>query len=337
MQQRTILRRIFDRISGEDARRFAKALAVATNDAVNDHRVLTARVSGLTDQVRILARAAELKDSVPPPAPADGSATTSRRRAKFTVFSNPRSGSTWLETMLGLLPDVHVDYELKWGVNYRVPKVCVVLDENSRSVSEVLEDMETDAPVTGSKFVFDAHGLTLLDFQSLSRRIGPDVRVIHLTRCYREVFLSIARGYYHAAARIERIGERLRQAISGADVSRAEARAPQPVPPAACFRQLAVLLDNDLYVRSLREAGVSYLQISYGEVDERFADIVRFAGSEAPTAVIADVLARPAVTKLPEFTGDSVIANLAELEPLFDAFEVLRQSLVVDTNGPTKS
>jgi hypothetical protein len=59
---------------------------------------------------------------------------------------------------------------------------------------------------------------------------------------------------------------------------------------------------------------------------------VRFAGSGAPPAAVADALARPAVAKLPDFAGEEVIANLAELEPLFDAFAILRETLVTAPN-----
>ena len=237
--------------------------------------------------------------------------------------------------MLGLLPDVHVDYELKWGVTYTLSSIGLALDEDSRTVSEVLEKMQTDAPVTGSKFVFDAYGLTALDFQQLRARIGPDVRVIHLTRSYRDVFLSMARGFYHAPARMESLSDRLRDAIAKAAITDAKIGPPQAVAPLVCFRQLATLLDNDLQIHSLRSAGVPYLQISYAEVADRLLEIVRFTGSEAPPEAIADALARPAVAKLPNFAGADVIANLAELEPLFESFEILRRALITKPCPPT--
>jgi hypothetical protein len=102
-----------------------------------------------------------------------------------------------------------------------------------------------------------------------------------------------------------------------------------------CFRQLATLLDNDLQIHSLRSAGVPYLQISYAEVADRLLEIVRFTGSEAPPEAIADALARPAVAKLPNFAGADVIANLAELEPLFESFEILRRALITKPCPPT--
>ena len=230
--------------------------------------------------------------------------------------------------MLGLLPDVHVDFELKWGVTYTLHGIGVALDQDSRTVSQVLEEMETGAPVTGSKFVFDACGLTAPDFQKLCGRIGSDIRIIHLTRSYRDVFLSMARGFYHSPARAEGLSVRLRDAVATADIANAKIGPPQVVAPLICLRQLATLLDNDLQICSLRQMGAPYLQVSYDEVARRLPEIVRFAGSEAEPAAVADVLARPAVAKLPTFAGDEVVANLGELEPLLESFEILQGALI---------
>ena len=344
MSLTTDIRRVYGRISGATSRALAERLASTTEELArtteelarvrSEHSVLSTRVTELMAQIRALARRADLEGPRPSStSPAPAAPAASKRRAKFITFSNPRSGSTWLETMLGLLPDVHVDYELKWGAAYSLRGIGVAIDAGSRTVSQVLEDMQTDAPVSGSKFVFDAPGLTPLDFQKLRGRIGPDVRLIHITRSYRDIFLSMARGFYHAPARMDSLSDRLREAIEKADVARAVFGPPQTVAPLVCFRQLAVLLDNDLNIRSLREPGSSYIQISYEDVGKNLTNIVRFAGSEASAAAIADVLAHPAVAKLPDFDGDSVITNLAELEPLFEAFEILRAAMVVERDA----
>lgn len=255
----------------------------------------------------------------------------SSRAAKFVVFSNPRSGSTWLQTLLRLLPDVYVEYELKWGVTYK-SGVHAILDESSPTISQLLEDMDIDVPVTGSKFVFDVRGLAPADFLKLAAKIGPDVRIIHLTRNYRDVFLSIRRGYHHAPMRTQKLGQHLRNALEDADIRHAQQVAAQPVPLLTCCNELSDLLANDIHVHSLRAAGFPYLQVDYDAVDARLAEIAEFAGSKATHEQIADALARPAVAKLPAFDGNDLVANLEELQPLFESFESLRRHFVA-TSG----
>lgn len=307
--------------------------AALTNQAQTlaaDQASLRARVVELSDQVRTLARRdgvvgtayATPETANPPPE------TASRRAAKFVVFSNPRSGSTWLETMLGLLPDVYIDYELKWGVTYTPSDIHAVRHEHSKTISQLLEDMDTDASVTGSKFVFDVHGLTPLDFRKLTSQVGPEIRIVHLMRNYRDVFLSIRRGFYHAPARTEKLSKRLSGALDSADIRHAQPQSPHNIPPLVCFNELTAMLDSDIRIHSLLAAGFPYLQVQYDEVGDKLADIVRFTGSQASPEIVADVLARPAVVKLPPFQGASLVANLPELEPLFDNFEALRQHLV---------
>jgi hypothetical protein len=170
------------------------------------------------------------------------------------VFSNPRSGSIWLDTMLGLLPDVHVDYELKWDTTYIPSDKHAVLHEHSKTISQLLEDMDTDAPVTGSKFVFDVLGLTPIDFRKLTSRIGSDIRIIHLMRNCRDVSLSIRRGFHHSPARTEELSARLSGALNTADIRHAQPRTPHYIPPIICFNELSALLDSDIRIHSLYAA-----------------------------------------------------------------------------------
>ena len=263
-----------------------------------------------------------------PSVPADS--RPALRTAKFVVFSNPRSGSTWLATTLGLLDDVSVDYEIKWDIGYAPSALHVVLDAQDDTLSHLLDRMATDAPVAGSKFVFDLHRRAPIDLDDLAARLGDDVRVVHLTRRYRDVFLSVRRGFYHAPARMDGVGARLRDALADADVRHSQPEGPKAVPAVTCLQELSELLANDIRARSLRALGCPYLQVSYEDIGERLAEIAAFAGSRATRANIADVLLHPAVTKLPDVDPSSLVSNMRELAPLFDAFESLRQRLVID-------
>jgi hypothetical protein len=254
----------------------------------------------------------------------------SRRRAKFLVVSNMRCGSTWVLTSLGALSDVQADYELKWGAVYKPSPVHIFLDHQWCRVSEILEDLDTDAPVTGSKLVFDPKKLTQTDFKGIAKRIGPDVSIVHVTRRYRDIFLSVRRGYYHSldAERADQVGSQLRHAIAAADYSDVT---PEPgvIAPERCERELANLLANDRRVRDLAKLGFRYLQVDYDDFFDRFEEVARFIGSEAERTELEAQRARPLVKKLPPIDTKDLIANSEALESTFQAFEALRQEVVL--------
>ena len=258
------------------------------------------------------------------------------RKSKFVVISNMRSGSTWVETSLGALADVAIDYELKWGAEFAPSSVHVFLDEGSSSISGILEAIDTDAPITGSKLVFDPNGMTSVDFQSLTEKIGADVRIVHLTRHYRDVFLSARRGFYHSLdpERADKIGAQMREGLKAADFGRAGTPPSHVVTPAACLRELGILLENDRRVCSLATMGFPYLQVDYTDFSRSLEEIARFIGSDASSAEIQSVLARPVVKKLPPLDGGRLVTNLERLEPIFEAFEGVRREEVLRRNGP---
>ena len=130
-------------------------LTAANNDLTYRHLRLSQRVDGLVAQLNVAGlRALDGSPEMASPS-ARRHLIKSARRTKFLVMSNLRSGSTWLETMLGALPDVFTDFEFKFAISYRPSAVHRVLSEDLPSVTDVLEGMVSRAPVVGSKFVFD--------------------------------------------------------------------------------------------------------------------------------------------------------------------------------------
>lgn len=263
---------------------------------------------------------------------------TASASSHFVIFSNMRSGSTYLQAALGSLPDVGVDFELKWGLAGVPSPVHIVLDSDPRSIREVLATVGPDmANVRGSKFVYDFRRLSRSEFRSLAGRLAG-TRIIHLSRNYGDVLLSSQRGFFHLAgdSDLEQLGENLRSAIDAARPSPEQAIEPAHVKPDDCFRKLLVFLHNDLQMKSLA-ADFPYVRVDYSDLSERIPDLCRFVGSSAADEDITRVVISPAVLKLPSVPPESVISNVKELQPLFDAFETLRQSLVLaePASGPS--
>jgi hypothetical protein len=253
------------------------------------------------------------------------------RRAKFLIIGNMRTGSTWLETLLGALPDVVTEYELKWRPRFAPLAVHRVLDMDSPTVDQILEEFESDLPVAGSKLILDLDYLSPIEFSGLEAKLGPGIRIIHLTRDLRSIFLSRHRGLYHRLNRDStvRVSERLRAAIDEADVARAKAQHPRErVHNSDCYDELAIYVRNDARVAQLTGPSGRYLHIDYGEIPKRLTEIARFVGSEAGLDVIRGVLENSPTVKLPPVEPEQLVKNVDELTPLFEHFEALRKRCV---------
>jgi LPS sulfotransferase NodH len=302
------------------------------NDLTDRNNKLTGEINNLTRMRNIVGGQIEARTAAGSGSPAHPTGSRRQRRASFLIVSNMRSGSTWLETALGALPDVATDYEIKWGVAYEPSAAHLLIDEASPTVAQLLAALETDAPVTGSKLMFEPDDLHRSEFFKLRAKIGADVRIVHLIRSFREIFLSRRRGFFHRANTTDvprKIGAHLKAAILAADFGQAaqpsEAR---PVPPIDCYEELKVYLQNDVWVRQLSEAGLPYLRVGYGEIAGKMTEIARFVGSEATADAVGDAMSHPAVLKLPPIAPDRLVSNMAEIDPLFEHFEGLRQHLV---------
>jgi len=254
-----------------------------------------------------------------------------RRRTKFLVVSNMRSGSTWLATTLGALPDVVTDYEIKWKINYEPHKIHYVLSEDSPTVSNLLDSLDANMPLVGSKFVFDPVELSKSDYVNLRNKFSRDLRIIHIVRRYRDIFLSSRRGFYHQLneASPRRVSEHLMASFAGSSPGQVIKPAePAHISPVACYEELKIYLDGDVWGARLREEGFSYLLVSYEHLGEHIPEIAKFIGSSATPETVADLVERPVTLKLPEVPATEVIANITELDPLFEQFERLRACLL---------
>lgn len=117
---------------------------------------------------------------------------------KFLIVCNGRTGSTWLETMLGCLPEVAVDYELKWNpIGYELLPHLKVIPNQASCCGDILRGLSDQHPVVGSKLVLDKRSYSPSEFSDLHQAIDHDIRIIHLVRDYYEIVLSWYRGVYH--------------------------------------------------------------------------------------------------------------------------------------------
>ena len=98
-------------------------------------------------------------------------------RQRFLIVSNARTGSTWLETLLGALPDVAVDYEFKWRPDYQPHGVHLVIPDENFSCRAGIDSISVSAPVVGSKLVLDPRSHGQKELLSLERTIEPVLNI----------------------------------------------------------------------------------------------------------------------------------------------------------------
>jgi hypothetical protein len=252
------------------------------------------------------------------------------QRTKFLIISNHRSGSTWLVTMLGALDDAATDYEFKWEINYSPLEVHKVLTESSPTVSETLDLFDGRASVVGSKLVFDPAPYSRRQLEAMPRKIGPDVRIVHLVRRYKDIFVSRRRGMLHnlRKGRAAAVGKFLRSELGAQDPTQFE-RLPDPivVDPAAAYEELSNYLMNDLHIARFSKK-MNYMCVDYDALSEQFPNVAAFVGSAASASEVSRTIKNSPTEKLPPAPPERLIANLAEIEPLFDTFEELRCRLL---------
>jgi len=259
-------------------------------------------------------------------------------RKYFLIASNGRTGSSWLQTSLAVLPDVAADYEFKWHPTlYEPQSIHMVIPDGSFSSRAALDQFSADACVVGSKLTLDAHeylGPGIIE--QLGQAIEREIAIVHLTRNYFDTMLSWrARQVYNVLAdpdesritgtmmlpvmkdlttnhdptvnsmcvvrgRIDRwLLDRARQAP----------KAPSPgttitydknasIPFDHVVNYLLILFYNDLICRELANRASRTMFLKYGEIESRFGEVAKIVGSEAGAAEIEAVRSNPVTRRL---------------------------------------
>jgi len=254
------------------------------------------------------------------------------RKCLFLIIANNRSGSTWLETAMGALPDVYADYELKLAARDPSNPAHVLIGTEYDTVSDFLKNQESTADIVGSKLIFDTGPSPLREVDTLKEAIGPGVKIIHLVRSVSEIFLSRRRGFYHSYnERTEHAPDsimlKMIKSSSGAgsipDPEKTE------VDLIDCFNEAASIVQNDLLVSQLRGAyGSDYLLVDYEDIKGSFREIVSFIQSSAGESDISKIVSEPPITKLPPVEPNDLVENYEELKSIFQGMESVRDGLV---------
>jgi hypothetical protein len=114
-------------------------------------------------------------------------------KSKFLIVCNARSGSTWLSTTLGSLPDVFTEYEFKWKPLNKIPvPLHYILNKPETQIAPILDSIDNHHPVVGSRLVLGPRYHSSEDFNSIKSCLSEDLKIIHIHRSYEEILFSWA-------------------------------------------------------------------------------------------------------------------------------------------------
>lgn len=253
---------------------------------------------------------------------------------KFLIVSNARSGSTWLETLLGRLNDVHVDYEFKWRPTYEAHAIHMIIPDKNFNCSEALSKISNEG-IVGSKLVFDPRSHSDTELNELLETIPSDIHVIHLVRNYAEVFNSIIKGspinVLSENTKVEgdsvllKTLKRNSQLGLGAETY----NEPKTIDTGHCQRLLRNLFKNDLCASKLKQTRDNYTIIQYHQIESELENLVSFIGSKANKEEIANSVSNPTTKKLPKKPFHEVVRNYDEISETIGLYEELKQFSLV--------
>ncbi len=242
--------------------------------------------------------------------------------SKFLVICNARTGSTWLVSMLGELPDVSVDWEFKWRpVGYRPGKLHKVIPDRRFKLSEALERLSASSRIVGSKLVLDARPHRTGEFRDLAHVIPKEVRIIHLRRSYRDSFLSLLRGSVHLLHNSVRTSDSRLIGTLRSDENRALQmvdswnQVARSVPAPMCRLYIQMMMANDRWIDSFSETHDHYMDVRYSEIPSRFLEICHFVGSTASEEDVSRILHTPPTRKIPD-SAERSISNMQEIDDI---------------------
>jgi hypothetical protein len=223
---------------------------------------------------------------------------------------------------LDQLRNVNARHELKWVEEGLITQADVhhVLDRNAsalRAIEAVSHDPNAKARIRGSKLIFEPYRYYApAMFANLSGVIELEVRLIHLKRDYLDVWLSWkVRGVYHEFTlpfwrrftanmfgtpippmpKPDLLHVALWHGDRRLDDSSEDVR---PYQLATAADDLLQLYANDMQLLAFGR-GRGGLVVDYGEIDTRFAEIVRHIGARAGPFMLSRIRRRPHTRKLP--------------------------------------
>ena len=223
----------------------------------------------------------------------------------FLIIGNGRTGSTWLTTLLGEHSQIDSDFELKWQPKYSPASLHLVVDENSPSISNLLDQtLKGTSEVVGSKLILDPYRfLSQSDIDGLFGKIGSDIRCIYLTRNYFDLNMSFMRGAFNLTNQKFSSKSTLFQTL---EAQRAENEKRQGLEVDLLqqknrfIENLITLLFNDLVIQSqLANKNNNLIQVDYDYLFSSMPDIFGFVlNGNSDEQELVSLLNSPVIQKL---------------------------------------
>jgi len=184
---------------------------------------------------------------------------------------------------------------------------------------KALTMVANDAAIGGSKLVFDCQHHNRDDAAAICRRIPSDLPLIHLTRNYFDIILSLkTRGAFNLMNRPPAkegddsiLARALQQFEADPRVRELETGRAVDLSPAAFEEALLYLVQNDLFCLALCQQAERSFRLDYAELHDRLPEIARFVGYKGPLEPIEAIRRNPVTRKLTKLSDD-LVPNAAE-------------------------
>jgi len=250
---------------------------------------------------------------------------------KFIIVSNPRSGSTWLTSLFGEIPGTFTDYEFKWRPQYEAQPIHQVFDTGTDSIENRIASISGNHQNVGSKLVLDHRFHSNEELIELSKIFSNDLKIVHLIRDLRQVFISIIRGQF-----INKLSDRsgfrdnkvMLKSMKNTSNAVEETREARIIERGHCMRLLRNLVKNDIALSKMRCQFNNYFQIQYSDINEGFPLLLKNLSINAEGFDLDSLLASPPVIKMPSKKETDVVVNIDELEDIIELFSDLRQQAI---------
>lgn len=247
-------------------------------------------------------------------------------KSYFLIVSGNRCGSTWLEFMLNMLPDVSLEYEVQWTDQY-LSDLHISMKQEGFDVQRMFDLISAESCVVGSKLVFPPHLSVLTDEAAeFNRIIGNNISIIHIGRPYIESYLSKLRNGGHLRNKLggEPPVESKRWLVDEYKETVLTDNTKINLVLDEVERDFQCRLQNDQFNLSLNNGIRPYFYTEYCNIADNFSHIVSIIGSHADDNQIKEILAAPPTQKLPYINYKSCIQNYGELMRLSDCYEKKR-------------
>ncbi|MEZ0370695.1 MAG: sulfotransferase domain-containing protein [Candidatus Sericytochromatia bacterium] len=251
-------------------------------------------------------------------------------QTRFLSVSGNRCGSTWLEFMLNQLPGVRTDFEFQW-VSTPPSELHVAMDQPGFDIDRAFGRISPTTPHVGSKLVFPGQNpaWSATDQAGLRRVLAPDIRIIHVSRSYKDAYLSWRRGSGHVKntqCEIQTTGIQKWLWSEYQDTFFSETR-PIALDLDECRRNFEHRLIAEKFYCSLAQSH-RYYQVRYENIGKEFKQILDFLDIAYQDQVINRLVNNPPTQKLPRMDYQRAVTNFDAYLDLAGSYDAQRLELL---------